>query len=126
MFIFLKIINVSSLARVIITIGMASCSLESQPLLSQVSQPESTNPCSLRKQVCLTTKPICLILSWTVLVGSVHFLIMVATTSGLFNLDLLNDDATLPLVIVYFFVAIILVFYPINGFWLTFTVDDVM
>ena len=99
-----------------ITIGMASCSLESQPLLSQVFQPESTNPCSLRKQVCLSTKPICLILSWTVFVGSVHFLIIAATTSGLFTLDLLNDDATLPLVIVYFFVAIILVFYPINGF----------
>ena len=100
-----------------VAVGVESCSLETQPLLSRVSQrPKSRGPYSVRKQVCIATKPICLILSWTVLVGSVHFLIMGAAIGGLSSLNLLNDDATLPLVIVYFFVAVILVFYPINGF----------
>ena len=48
--------------------------------------------------------------------GSVHFLIIGGAIGELFRLNLLNNDAALVLVIVYFFVAVILVFYPINGY----------
>ena len=63
------------------------------------------------------SKPVVLILLLTVVVGSVHFLIMEAAIGGLFGLNALTAiDGSLPLVIVYLTVALVLVFYPVNGF----------
>ena len=54
----------------------------------------------------------------TVLVGSVHSIILGAAIGALFGLhvSLLYDDATFPFVIVYLCVALLLVFYPVSGF----------
>ena len=62
------------------------------------------------------SKPVCLILFWTVVVGSVHFLIMGASIGGLLGLELIPNDPSLTIVMVYFFVAVISVSYPVNRF----------
>ena len=72
------------------------------------------------------SKPVCLVLLMTVVVGSVDFFIMGAAISALLGLAPLNIvNASLPFVIVYFFVALVLIFYPVMGSWLIFIVDDV-
>ena len=62
-------------------------------------------------------KPVVLILLLTVVFGSVHFLIMGGAIGVLLGLNALTAiDGSLPLVIVYLTVALVLVFYPVNGF----------
>ena len=92
---------------------------ESQPLISPLSQPMSSNLFhgSLMRQLCVISRPIFLILLLTIVVGSVHFLLMGAVIGALIRIDALsNVDPSLPFVTVYFIAAIALVFYPVNGF----------
>ena len=96
--------------------GEKGCSLESQPLLLSLIRPESRVSRSSKRQLCVMSKAICLILLWTVVVGSVHFLIMGVSIGGLLGLELIPDDPSLTIVMVYFFVAVISVSYPVNGF----------
>ena len=94
-----------------------SCSLQSQPLISPLSQQMPRIPCSPVGRLCIMSKPVILVLLLTVVVGSVHFLIMEAAIGGLLGVYALTAiDGSLPFVIVYLSVALVLVFYPVNGF----------
>ena len=63
------------------------------------------------------SKPVILILLLTAVVGSVHFLIVGTAIGGLLAISPLTAiDGSLPLVIAYLTVALVLVFYPVNGF----------
>ena len=90
---------------------------ESQPLISPLSQQMSIILYSLVRQLCITSKPVFLILLLSVVVGSVHFLIMGGAIGLLTGVHALTAiDRSLPIVIVYFIAAVVLVFYPVNGF----------
>ena len=91
--------------------------LESQPLISPLSQQMSRTLYSSVRRLCITSKPVFFILLLSVVVGSVHFLIMGAAIGVLMGIDALTAiDGSLPIVIVYFIAAVVLVFYPVNGF----------
>ena len=91
--------------------------LESQPLISPLSQQMSRILYPLVRRLCITSKPVFLILLLTVIIGSVHFFIMGAAIGVLMGVDALTSiDGSLPIVIVYFIAAVVLVFYPVNGF----------
>ena len=63
------------------------------------------------------SKRVILILLLTAVVGSVHFLIVGTAIGGLLAISPLTAiDGSLPLVIAYLTVALVLVFYPVNGF----------
>ena len=66
---------------------------------------------------CVMSKAIFMIYIWSVLVGSVHFIAINAALSLLIDLvpGLMKVDASLPFVVVFSFVAILLIFYPVNG-----------
>ena len=91
--------------------------LESQPLISPPIQPFSRSLCHAERLLCIRSKPVCLILLLTAVVGSVDLLIMVAAIGALLGLTPLNlIDASFPFVITYAFIGYILIFYPVNGF----------
>ena len=66
---------------------------------------------------CVMSKAIFMIYIWSVLVGSVHFIAVNCVLGLLIDLvSLMNVDASLPFVVVFSLVAILLIFYPVNGF----------
>ena len=96
-----------------------SRSLESQPLLSPLSQPVSRSLCSPVRRLCIMSKPVYLVLLMTVVVGSVDFLILGAAIGIFLGLTSLNNnmiDASLPFVLLFIAIAFIFVFYPVSGF----------
>ena len=85
--------------------------LESQPLISPLSQQMSRILYPSVRRLCITSKPVFLILLLSVVVGSVHFFIMGAAIGLLMGIDALTAiDGSLPIVIVYFIAAVVLVF----------------
>ena len=100
--------------------------LESQPLLSSVSQNEpnrrgNVSPtCSPLIGLCLASKAAVLILSWTVFVGALQF-----TLSNLSLLSLVSGDllpykvVNLPSLFVIFYasLALLYLFYPLSGYF---------
>ena len=90
---------------------------DSQPLISPLFRPMSRIPCSTVRRLCIMSKPVVLILLLTVVIGCIHLLTMGGAIGGLLGLNALTAiDGSLPLVIVYLTVALVLVFYPVNGF----------
>ena len=94
----------------------ASSSLESQSLLSVVSSTSSRKTYTNVRQLCIMSKPITLILLWTLVIGAVHFLMMGIAINGLLGNFSMDKDVSLSFVIIYLCVAFISVFYPVNGF----------
>ena len=87
------------------------------PLLSLLPKAQSVLICSPGGTFCVMSKAISIIFLWSVLVGSIHFCALNAALGLLIDLNPLVDlDASLPFVIVFSFVAIVLIFYPVNGF----------
>ena len=100
-----------------VSVSERSHYLESQPLLSLSTQPVSRTLCPPMRQLCFMSKSIFVILLITAIVGAINFLIVGAVISALWGLTPLNlIDASLPFVITYSFMAIVLIFYPVNGF----------
>ena len=84
------------------------------PLLSKT---QSVWMRSLDGTFCVMSRAIFVIFLWSVLVGSVHFCALNAALSLLIDVNPLMDvDASLPFVIVFSLVAIVSIFYPVNGF----------
>ena len=65
------------------------------------------------------SNPVFLILLLTVIVGSVHSLIMIAVISGLMVLISLEEvDASLPFVVTYYLITLVLVFWILGRYLL--------
>ena len=97
---------------------------ESQPLLSLLSQPHSNVDdsvllsCHLPKHFCITSKAALLILFWTGLVGGLYTPVMgVVQYLALYMLSLVYVNVSLPYMVLYFFVALLYMFYPLSGFF---------
>ena len=101
-------------------------SLESQSLLSPAasSQDESdiddsttntTTCCSKPRGICLTSKPIILVLVWTMLVGAMYSIAFGFAMTLLFDLLPLHLYMSLPFLVFYSSVALLNLFYPLNG-----------
>ena len=96
---------------------------EDQPLLPPVSQPNPgicervASVCYLPKHLCITSKLAILILSWTVLVGALFIpTVGVVNIVVLYTMSLVDLDMSLTYIILYFFVALLYMFYPLSGF----------
>ena len=102
------------------------CSLESQPLLRRFSKSSSIIHSLQRKiasisrflkHFCITSKAAVLVLLWTMLVGAVYYTVVSMILVFLMNAtSLLLVDASLPFVILYFFIAVVFISFPVSGF----------
>ena len=91
--------------------------LESQPLISPPIHPISRSLFPSVGLLCIRSKPVCLILLLTAIIGSVDQIVMGAAISVSLGLTPLSQvDASLPFVITYSLVGFILISYPMNGF----------
>ena len=95
--------------------------LESRPLISTLSQPKSIH-LSIKRRLwssaeyfCIKSKAVCIILLCSVIVGLVHFVAVNAALQLLTELSSLLVIGSSPYVILYSFIAFVLVFYPLNG-----------
>ena len=97
--------------------------IESQPLFPSSSHNNKTvkriilGRCS-PQIFCMTSKPVILILLWTIFVGTLSFVaVNLAFVLLLFQLIMpLHINLSYPYVIMYSCVAILYTFYPLNGF----------
>ena len=91
--------------------------LESRPLVS-TSQHTTVRP-SIKhlfaEHFCIKSKAACIILLCSVIVGFIHFVAVNAALQLLTELSLLLVIGSSPFVILYSFIAFVLVFYPLNG-----------
>ena len=91
--------------------------LESRPLVS-TSRRTTVYP-SIKylstEHFCIKSKAVCIILLCSVIVGFIHFVAVNAALQLLTELSSLLIIGSSPFVILYSFVAFVLVFYPLNG-----------
>ncbi len=90
---------------------------ESRPLVS-TSQHISIRPFMKHlsaEHFCIKSKAVCVILLCSVIVGLIHFVAVNAALQLLTELSSLLVIGSSPFVILYSFVAFVLVFYPLNG-----------
>lgn len=96
--------------------------VESRPLVSTLSQSASVRRSlkflrwSSAERFCIKSKAVHIILLCSVIVGFIHFVAVNAALELLTELSSLLVIGSLPFVILYSFVAFVLVFYPLNGF----------
>ena len=99
-------------------------SLESQPLLVTAAVYRHTSVHCILKQFllssvqrfCIKSQAVCIILLCTVIAGFVHFVAMNSALKLLTELSPVFASASSPFVILYSFVSVVLIFYPVNGF----------
>ena len=93
--------------------------LESRPLVSTLSQRRPSIKrlitWSSAERFCIKSKAVCVILLCSVIVGFIHFVAVNAALQLLTQLSSLFVIGSSPYVILYSFVAFVLVFYPLNG-----------
>ena len=92
---------------------------ESRPFLSTLSRPRQSIKHVVRSSnghFCIRSKAVYVILLCAVIVGLVHFVAVNSALQLLTQLSSLLVIGSSPFVILYSFVAFVLIFYPINGF----------
>ena len=93
---------------------------ESKLLLSSFSHNETSrksgNKC---RQVgfCLTSKAAILVLTWTVFVGTFHFIMHISMIIIIYLSDLIYINVALPFFVLNFFVMLLFIFYPLCGYF---------
>ena len=79
----------------------------------------NTSPnCSHLRGFCVPSKAAALILSWTVFVGALYFIVIYAVlTTLVLDTSLPYVDPSLPFVVLYSSIAVIFICYPISGYF---------
>ena len=104
-------------------------SFESQSLLSPTSSQDESDSsqntidtaayCSKPRGICLSSKPIILILMWAMFVAALYCIAFGLSMILLFNLFSLHlSIMSLPFLVLYSCVALLNLFYPLNVFFL--------
>ena len=90
---------------------------ETQPLFARVYRQKFASISVYLQHFSITSKAIVLILLWTMLVGAVyHAAIGIVLMFLIHATPILLLGVSLPFVILYSFVVIVFIFYPVNGF----------
>ena len=79
----------------------------------------SASPVCCRKtEFCVTSKPVVLILSWTVFIGALYFILIYTVLVTLtFDNLLPGNNPSLPYVVLYSSIAVIFICYPVSGYF---------
>ena len=74
--------------------------------------------CCRQTEFCVSSKPVALILSWTVFIGALYFILIYTVLIVLTFDSLLPDiDPSLPYVVLYSFIAVVFICYPVSGYF---------
>ena len=89
-----------------------------QSSYDEVSSSGLTDTAPICSGFCITSKAVALILSWTVFVGALYFIVIYAVLATL-TLDspLSDGDPSLPFVVLYSSIAVVFICYPISGYF---------
>ena len=74
--------------------------------------------CCRKTEFCVTSKPVALILSWTVFIGALYFILIYTVLVTLtFDNLLPGNNPSLPYVVLYSSIAVIFICYPVSGYF---------